>query len=148
MVVKDIKIATPVWYWPVLNKAVQPTLTWITSEAQKLSFDEWCCKIACKDEFVRITHLQKAPFYIRDERQVEVISLIIEEVFRATEKHPTWPADVIHQSAIVAEESGELTRASLNFIYEDGDYSEIEKEAIQVAASAFRLIWYFDPTDR
>ncbi len=73
----------------------------------------------------------------------DICEEITEEVIRAELKHPHWPADIIHQAAIVAEESGELVRASLNYCYESDtpeDYEEIRKEAIQTAATCIRLL--------
>lgn len=73
----------------------------------------------------------------------EICEEIIAEVFRAEAKHPFWPSDIIHQAAIVAEESGELVRASLNHHYESfttESYQEIRKEAIQTAATCIRLL--------
>jgi len=49
----------------------------------------------------------------------EAIDKILEELARAEKKHPIWPKDIVHAGAIVAEEAGELTRATLNHVYEN-----------------------------
>ncbi len=69
-----------------------------------------------------------------------VIGQIIEEYKKAKDKHPKWPVDPIHASAIVAEEAGELTRATLQHTYEKGSIEAAEKEAIQVAVTAIRFL--------
>jgi hypothetical protein len=68
------------------------------------------------------------------------LDVIMEELMKAEKKHPIWPADPIHAAAIVAEESGELVRASLQFHYEKGSKLEIMKEAAQTAATCIRLL--------
>lgn len=70
-----------------------------------------------------------------------VASKIVDEYNNALQKHPNWPIDSIHASAIVAEEAGELTRATLqHFFYENGRLEAAEKEAIQVAVTAIRFL--------
>lgn len=69
-----------------------------------------------------------------------VLSQIMLELDRAETKHPDWPNDIIHAAAIVGEESGELTRAALQFTYENGSREAAEKEAIQVAVTAIRFL--------
>jgi len=69
-----------------------------------------------------------------------IIDAIMEEVARAESKHPDWPSDMIHAAAIVGEESGELTRAALQWTYENADIIEAQKEAIQVACTAIRFL--------
>lgn len=70
----------------------------------------------------------------------EIFEEVESEIFRAEKKHPHWPEDFIHQSAIVAEESGELVRASLQYQYEGGSKEQIREEAIQTAATCIRLL--------
>lgn len=70
----------------------------------------------------------------------EALNEIMNEVQRAQDKHPLWPKDLVHASAIVCEESGELIRAALQLNYEGGDKEEIRKEAIQTAATCIRLL--------
>lgn len=69
-----------------------------------------------------------------------IIDAILKEVERAETKFPDWPSDMIHAAAIVGEESGELTRAALQWTYEGGDIIEAQKEAIQVACTAIRFL--------
>ena len=71
-----------------------------------------------------------------------IIASILAELERAEAKFPKWPTDWIHAAAIVAEEAGELTRASLKLTYEDRTLSfhDLETEAIQTAAMAIRFL--------
>jgi hypothetical protein len=71
-----------------------------------------------------------------------IIEAILKELNIAENKFPDWPTDWIHAAAIVAEEAGELTRASLQLTYEDHKISwhDAEKEAIQTAAMAIRFL--------
>lgn len=70
----------------------------------------------------------------------EILISISKELDSAKAKHPHWPEDIIHAAAIVAEESGELIRAALQFKYENKNLFETEKEAIQTAAMAIRFL--------
>jgi len=65
---------------------------------------------------------------------------IEKELIKARKKFPSWPTDPVHAAAIVAEESGELTRAALQFTYEKGPGIDMFDEAIQVGAMAVRFI--------
>lgn len=76
--------------------------------------------------------------------KIGAINLILEEYDKATSKHPDWPTDIIHASAIVAEESGELTRAALQHHYENGSLEAAKKEAVQVAVTAIRFLEELD----
>ena len=74
------------------------------------------------------------------EKQRYILYNILHELESAKMKNPKWPNDLIHASAIVNEESGELTKACLNFVYEDGSFDDIKKEAIQTAAMTIRFL--------
>jgi NTP pyrophosphatase (non-canonical NTP hydrolase) len=69
------------------------------------------------------------------------------ELRRAKKKHPSWPVHIVARAGIVCEEAGELIRAALNHKYESNGKideakwkNEMEKEAIQVIATAIRFI--------
>lgn len=89
----------------------------------------------------------------------QYVVAITSELEAAKEKFPGWPTDrgpdfdtpiqvireklchdFIEAAAIVAEESGELIRAALQFHNEDGQYYAMHKEAIQTGAMALRFL--------
>lgn len=72
----------------------------------------------------------------------DVISLIRAELDRAVTKFPTWPTDIIHAAAVVSEESGELSKAVLQCVYEPhkSDLKDVRDEAVQTAAMAIRFL--------
>ena len=70
---------------------------------------------------------------------------IIDELLAAEKKFPGFPDDAVHAAAIVAEEAGELTRASLDFHYgRETSREEMRKEAAQTAAMAIRFLVHLD----
>lgn len=73
-------------------------------------------------------------------KETNIITEVLDELSRAENKHPIWPVDVIHQVAIINEESGEATRAALQLIYEGGGIEEVKKEVIQTAAMCLRFL--------
>ena len=73
-----------------------------------------------------------------------IIRAILSELERAKSKFEYWPYDPIHAASIVAEESGELVRATLRHVYEEGPEDEIQTEAIQTAAMCIRFLEAFD----
>lgn len=76
--------------------------------------------------------------------QADIIDQILKEVKRAKQKHPNFPDHMVARAAIVAEESGELIRAAINYKYErtntQEQIEEMRKEAIQCAATCIRFI--------
>lgn len=73
--------------------------------------------------------------------QPKCIDLILAEVQRAQQKHPTWPSgDTLHAAAIVSEESGELMRAAVQHRGEGGSLEACDLEAIQTAATCIRFL--------
>lgn len=74
----------------------------------------------------------------------EIVLEVLKEVRKAKLKFPMWPSDPLHAKAILDEESGELTRAMLQYIYEPNSKKsslhDIKEEAIQTAAMALRFL--------
>jgi hypothetical protein len=70
----------------------------------------------------------------------EWTSVILSELSRAEEKHPEWPADVVHAAAILNEEAGELIQAALDFHCGKGDKLRLIEEATQCGAMALRFL--------
>ena len=68
-----------------------------------------------------------------------IIEEITEEVDRAKSLHD-WPKDIIHQVAVIGEESGEALQASLNHVYEGLSKDLIREEVIQCAATCIRYL--------
>lgn len=73
------------------------------------------------------------------------INQVIEELKKAEKKHPNWPADILHQIAIMNEEAGEATRAALHLVYENGSKEDLKKELIQTAAMCLRMLKSLNP---
>jgi NTP pyrophosphatase (non-canonical NTP hydrolase) len=74
----------------------------------------------------------------------QAVNLALKELSRAEKKHPKWPTDPVHASAILNEEAGELTQACLQFYYEGKSGARMEEEAAQVAAMAIRFLMGID----
>lgn len=67
----------------------------------------------------------------------------LDELGRAEVKHPSWCCDAVHGAAILAEESGELTQAAIDFHYNGGtdeDRERMRAEAVQCGAMALRFL--------
>lgn len=72
----------------------------------------------------------------------EILDEVTEELFRATQKFPTWPTDPLHALAVIGEEFGELTQATLQHVYEPlkSDIDDVRTEAIQSMAMHLRFL--------
>lgn len=72
---------------------------------------------------------------------MDIIREVICELERATKKFPTWPTDPLHALAVLGEEFGELTKATLQMTYEPHKVTraELRLEALQTAAMALRF---------
>jgi RecA-family ATPase len=78
---------------------------------------------------------------IEDQKEIDAVWQLRVELARAEHKHPIWPADPIHQVAIMVEEAGEAMRAVLRLVYkEGGTVEELRKEIIQTGAMALRCL--------
>lgn len=75
-----------------------------------------------------------------DDTELYQLTKIVKEYKRAKSKHPVWPEDIIHASAILSEESGELVKSTLQYVYEEGKLVEADNEAVQVGAMSLRFL--------
>ena len=66
------------------------------------------------------------------------------EFCRAVVKHPKWPTDAIHASAILNEEAGELTQVAIDFHFSGDGREHMREEAIQVGAMVLRFLMNLD----
>ena len=78
----------------------------------------------------------------------DIIKEIEAELEFANAKHPFWPEDSVHASAIINEEAGKLTQACID--HENGDQpldeglDRMRKKAVSTAAMAIRFLQDFD----
>ena len=70
----------------------------------------------------------------------EIIGEVLDELLRAETKYPAWPTDLIHQVAIMQEESGEAIRAALNHVYHGEPLADVRAELVQTAAMCLRCL--------
>lgn len=73
-------------------------------------------------------------------REESLFNIILAELRRAEAKYPAWPADLIHQVAIMQEESGEAIRAALNHVYHGEPLEDVRGELVQTAAMCLRCL--------
>lgn len=69
---------------------------------------------------------------------------LLKELAYANHKHPGWPVnDAVHASAILNEEAGKLTQASIDHAYghcpEEETTARMKEKALRVAAMALRF---------
>lgn len=77
---------------------------------------------------------------------MSITRAVLNEVERASQKFPHWPTDPLHALAVLGEEFGELTKATLQMTYESHktDMVELRSEAVQTAAMALRFLASLD----
>jgi hypothetical protein len=66
------------------------------------------------------------------------------ELRRAEAKFPSWPDDIVHGAAVMAEESGEAVKAALDCYYRFAPVSDYREELIQTAAMCVRALLDLD----
>lgn len=74
----------------------------------------------------------------------DVVNSVLKELERAEELHPVWPGSPFHGLAILQEEVGELTKATLQCWYDEAEVEAVRTEAIQTAAMALRFLINLD----
>lgn len=73
------------------------------------------------------------------------VAMIFDELRKAEVKHPGWPTDPIHATAILCEESGEATQAAIDHVYADGSVEDLKTELAQTGAMALRALLHLIP---
>ncbi len=76
----------------------------------------------------------------RNPQEAAISISIFKELSKAEAKLPNFPDDIIHQVAVMAEESGEAVRSALQLVYEDGSVDDLKKELLQTAAMCVRTL--------
>jgi hypothetical protein len=74
---------------------------------------------------------------MNDAQIFEVVKLALAS---AREKYPDWPVDIVHAAAVVAEESGELVQAALDWHYKGARIERTFEEAIHTIVTAVRFL--------
>jgi NTP pyrophosphatase (non-canonical NTP hydrolase) len=74
----------------------------------------------------------------------KALDLILSELDKARAKHPGWPVDVLHAAAILAEEAGEVVKASIDMTYAGGSIESVRKELAQTGAMCLRMLVNLD----
>lgn len=64
------------------------------------------------------------------------------EVARARRLYPTWPADIIHATALMSEEAGEAVNAANGAFWghKGATLHDVRKEVIETMAMCWRLL--------
>ena len=78
----------------------------------------------------------------RSYKLYDAMSAILDAYNEAERKHPddTWPQDVIHMTAIMAEESGEAVQAANDVVHGGASLEPLSKELAQTAAMCIRCL--------
>ena len=66
----------------------------------------------------------------------------LQELDSTRRHYPDWPTDIVHASAVMVEEAGEVLKIANNLRWnqKNSDLSEFRNEIIQTVAMCFRLL--------
>lgn len=84
--------------------------------------------------------MEQRQFIATRSEYLDAIDLILDEFHKSQSKYPDWPIDLLHRAMILNEESGEISKACLDFIYHGGELNDIIIETAQTGAMAIRLL--------
>ncbi len=62
----------------------------------------------------------------------------------AQAKHPSFPKDILHQVAILAEESGEVAQAAVDYTYGGDRSGAFREEVLDVMVVCYRMLEALD----
>lgn len=82
-----------------------------------------------------------------DPRILDSLDEILTELARAERLHPVWPADPVHQVAIMAEEAGEALRSANSYLHQGKsmiDAVQMRRELVQTGAMCLRCLMHLD----
>lgn len=77
---------------------------------------------------------------MNDDRVVESVKQVLNELYRAEHLHPVWPSDPVRQVAILVEEVGEAVQAANDVLHKGCDHEKLRRELIQTGAMAIRCL--------
>jgi len=77
-----------------------------------------------------------------------ILTRVLFELERARLKHPKFPTDIIHQTAIMMEEAGEAVQAANDHVHSGDTIQALEAELIQTAAMCVRCLESIAKTNR
>ena len=67
------------------------------------------------------------------------------ELWKAIEKHPYWPVDILHGLAVIQEELGEAFQEGLDITYfNNGNTDNLKKELAQTGAMCIRMLAHIE----
>jgi len=74
----------------------------------------------------------------------DVLKAVTDEVKRAEQLHPSWPANMFEAITIITEEVGELAQAALDMKFKKNSLAHVQEEAVQTAAMAIRFLIHLE----
>lgn len=92
--------------------------------------------------------MKQISFLTDDNKTSEAIGMVIDGLDEAEAKHPEFPSDPVHMAAILAEEAGEVVKATNNFYWHRGDIEEVRKELAHAGAMVLRMLLHLDQVCR
>ena len=82
-------------------------------------------------------------------REEAALRAMFQELTKAEAKFPGWPDDPVHGACIVAEETGEMCQAALDYYYGRAkSLRKLRKEAAQTAAMGLRMLFWVVTKER
>ena len=73
---------------------------------------------------------------------LEEITLEIRNILDKSEfKHPFWPYDIIHGTAVMGEEAGEAIKAAYEVVYENRKIEDLKMELLHTIATSIRMFY-------